>query len=175
MKFELVPVRAEEKEILRNLLEKYEYEFSQYDNCDVNALGLYGYSYLDCYWTEKNRWAFFFKADGKLAGFAMVNNYPESGEKTDYGMAEFFVMHKYRRCGLGKWAAFQLFDKFPGTWYFKRHPGNIPSVYFWDRVVAEYTNGNFRLDRGRKDLSYEDGTPADAFFFSTAGGTSASK
>ncbi len=167
MNFELTPVREDEKEILRNLLEKYLYEFSQYELCDVNGLGLYGYSYLDNYWTEENRWAFFFKVDGKLAGFAMVNDYPESGEKTDYAMAEFFVMYKYRRCGLGKWAAFELFKRFPGTWYLRRDPNNLPSVCFWDKAIGEYTRGNFRLDRGREDLAYADGTPGDAFFFST--------
>ena len=56
MKLKLVPIQEEEKEILRNLLEKYLYEFSQYDGGTVNALGLYGYSYLDNYWTEENRW-----------------------------------------------------------------------------------------------------------------------
>ena len=43
MKIELTPVDVSEKEILRNLLEKYDYEFSQYDQRDVNHLGLYGY------------------------------------------------------------------------------------------------------------------------------------
>ena len=33
-------VKKEEKEILKNLLEKYEYEFSQYNNLDVNELGV---------------------------------------------------------------------------------------------------------------------------------------
>ena len=165
MNFEMIPVREEEKEILRNLLEKYNYEFSQYDRCDVNALGLYGYGYLDNYWTEKNRWAFFLKVDGRLAGFAMVNDYPEAAE-TKYNMAEFFVMLKYRRCGLGKWAAFQLFDRFRGTWQLKRHPGNLPSVGFWDRVIGEYTGGAFRMEK-RADLAYPDGTPGDVFFFMT--------
>lgn len=166
MEFELVPVKEEEKEILRNLLEKYDYEFTQYTLEDVNPLGLYGYSYLDCYWTEKKRWAFFLKADGKLAGFAMVNDYPEAG-KTDYCMAEFFVMFKYRRCGLGKWVAFQLFDKFKGTWQLKRHPKNLPSVAFWDKVVSEYTGGSFRLESMGGEIAYPDGTPGDVFFFST--------
>ncbi len=166
MNFELAPVKEEEKEILRNLLEKYLYEFSQYELCDVNGLGLYGYSYLDNYWTEKGRWAFFLKAGGKLAGFAMVNDYPEAG-KSDYSMSEFFVMHKYRRCGLGKWAAFELFRKFPGTWQLKRHPKNTPSVHFWNKVVSEYTGGNYRLEEGREDVAYADGTPGDVFFFRT--------
>lgn len=169
MHFELEPVAEEQKEILRNLLEKYDYEFSQYDGVEVNALGLYGYSYLDNYWTEDGRWAFFLKVDGKLAGFAMVNNYPEAGEPLDFCMSEFFVMYKYRRCGLGRWAAFALFNRFQGLWQLKRTPRNVGSVYFWDKVVSEYTKGNFRLERGRADIAYFDGTPADLFTFRTDG------
>ena len=73
----LCPVSLEQKEILRNLLEKYDYEFSQWDLRDVNENGLFGYEYLDNYWTEENRWAYFIRADGKLAGFVMVNDYPK--------------------------------------------------------------------------------------------------
>ena len=38
MEIAITPVKLEEKEILRNLLEKYNYEFSQYDNEEVNSL-----------------------------------------------------------------------------------------------------------------------------------------
>lgn len=40
--FELRRVRKEQKEILRNLLEKYDYEFSQWTLLDVNELGNIG-------------------------------------------------------------------------------------------------------------------------------------
>ena len=166
MNFEITPVREDEKEILRNLLEKYLYVFSQYELEDVNPLGLYGYSYLDGYWTEEGRWPFFLKVDGKLAGLAMVNDYPEAG-KTDYCMSEFFVMYKYRRCGMGKWAVFQLFHRFQGTWQLKRHPKNLPSVAFWDRVVGEYTGGVYRLESMGGKIAYPDGTPGDVLFFDT--------
>jgi len=74
MQVDLRPVALEDREILANLLEKYDYEFSQYDDRDVNKLGLYGYKYLDFYWTEDDRFAYFIEVDGKLAGFVMVNN-----------------------------------------------------------------------------------------------------
>lgn len=168
MNFELVPVKEDEKEILRNLIEKYLYEFSQYELCDVNPLGLYGYSYLDCYWTEEGRWAFFLKAGGQLAGFVMVNDYPEAG-KTDYCISEFFVMYKYRRCGLGTWAVFQLFERFRGSWQLKYHPGNRPSVAFWNKVVGAWTKGDYRKEE-REDVAYPDGAPGMVLFFDTAGG-----
>ena len=165
MNIELKRVNVEDKEILKNLLEKYNYEFSQWDNRDVNKLGLYGYNYLDYYWTEEKRWAFFIVVDGNLAGFAMVNNYPEANEETDYSLAEFFVMYKYRRLGVGKFAAMKVFDMFHGKWQLKRHPKNINSVEFWNKVVSEYTAGKYRLVESYPNASYEDGTLGDIFFF----------
>ncbi|WDV47484.1 GNAT family N-acetyltransferase [Clostridiaceae bacterium M8S5] len=165
MNIEVVPVKLDEKEILKNLLEKYDYEFSWYDNRDVNALGLYGYEYLDYYWTEKNRWAYFVKVDGKLAGFVMVNDYPETNEKTDYTMAEFFIMYKYRRCGVGKYVAMKVFDMFKGKWQLKRHPKNIGSVYFWDNVVSKYTDGNYKLIKAHPDAEYPEDVLGDVYFF----------
>jgi len=87
------PVRKDNKEVLRNLLEKYCYEFSRYNGLDVNEHGLYGYDYLDNYWTEENRFPYFIMVCGKLAGFVMVNDYPEVKLEIDYTMSEFFVMH----------------------------------------------------------------------------------
>lgn len=39
MNFELTTIKEYEKEILRNLMEKYDYEFTQYTHEDVNPLG----------------------------------------------------------------------------------------------------------------------------------------
>lgn len=168
MRVELRIVKEDEKEILRNLLEKYDYEFSQWDLRDVNALGLYGYSYLDCYWTEKNRFPYFILVDGKLAGFVMVCDYPEVEDKpTDFTMAEFFVMYKYRKLGVGTIAAKKAFELHKGRWQLKRHPHNLPSVAFWNKVVSEFTKGNYTLVEGYPGTDYDDGTLGDIFFFTT--------
>lgn len=158
-------VEVDEKEILRNLLEKYLYEFSQWDRCDVNALGLYGYDYLDHYWTQSGRHAFFIDVNNCLAGFVMVNDHPAVDEPTDYAMAEFFVMHKYRRGGVGREAVRQIFERFKGRWQIRCHPKNEASVRFWDSVVSEYTRGNYRVVRGHKEAGYIDGTWGDVYFF----------
>ncbi len=165
MTVELKRVTIDEKEILANLLEKYDYEFSQWDERDVNKLGLYGYGYLDYYWTETRRYAYFIKVDGTLAGFAMVNNHPETEEVIDFNLAEFFIMYKYRRLGVGKTAAYRLFDMYKGRWQLKRHPRNIASVHFWNRVVDGYTNGEFSVIKNCENIKYADGSCADVFFF----------
>ena len=168
MNVTLTPVPRGEKEILRSLLEKYEYEFSQWDLRDVNELGLFGYDWLDLYWIEDNRWPYFIRVDGRLAGFVMVNDYPEvPGRETDFCLSEFFVLYKYRRCGVGRTAARMAFDLHRGRWQLKRHPHNLASVAFWDRVVAEYTGGRYTCVTAWPDhaVDYDDGTPADVMFF----------
>ncbi|MDR0918704.1 MAG: GNAT family N-acetyltransferase [Oscillospiraceae bacterium] len=168
MTFELVPVQKDEKQILANLLEKYNYEFSQYDLRDVNKLGLYGYDYLDSYWTKPSHFAFFIEVDGNLAGFAMVSDKLVAASlKSDYSLAVFFVVHKYRRHGIGKNAAFKLFDMFSGIWDVCLYPRNTPSVHFWNKVVPVYTHGNYKLYESCEGADVGDGTLGDVFHFST--------
>ena len=168
MKIELKPIQLEDREILSNLLQKYCYEFSQYNNVDVNKLGLYDYPYLDYYWSEEKRWAYFIMVDDKLSGFVMVVDFPEIEDtETDFQIAEFFVMYKYRRSGVGKQALFQTLDKHKGRWQLKRHPKNIASVRFWDNVINEYTKGKFELIKSHPQADYEDGSFGDIFFFNS--------
>lgn len=163
---ELIP--QSEKNVLSNLLEKYLYEFSQWDKNDVDDNGLYSYEYLDCYWNEERRFPYYIKVDGKIAGFIMISDYPEVPEQsTDFCLSEFFVMNKYRRGGVGREAVKAVLDRHHGKWQLKRHPNNTASVYFWDKVIGEYTNGNYRLVTAypNPEVDYDDGTPADVFFF----------
>ena len=166
MDVELRQVTLDEKEILRNLLEKYDYEFSQWDRRDVNPLGLYGYPFLDHYWTDCKRWAYFILVDKKLAGFAMVNNYQEAFDReTDFQLAEFFVLYKYRHYGVGRQAFFKVLGLHRGRWQLKLHPLNLVSVQFWGSVITEYTTGRFELVRAYPKTEYDDGTLGDIYFF----------
>lgn len=84
--------------------------------------------------------------DGSYAGFVLVNSYSNL-QKSDpvKSIAEFFVMRKYRRKGIGEEAARQIFDKFKGNWEVLQHGNNDPSKYFWKKVIEEYTKGDFEL------------------------------
>ena len=139
-------VEYEQKSILRNLLELYKYDFSEFDpDDDINSNGLYEYKYLDHYWTEDNRYPFFIMVDDKLSGFALVRSVGENDIKqTIYSMAEFFVMKKYRKQRIGQTAAYKLFDKFSGIWKVGQIEANIPSQEFWRKTIERYTNGNYK-------------------------------
>jgi predicted acetyltransferase len=164
----LQDVLFEDREILSNLMEKYHYEFTQYEHRDVNKLGLYGYQYLDYYWTDEKRWAYFIVVDGNLAGFVLVRNHPLEGTKTDFVISEFFVMYKYRRSGVGRQAFLQVIDRHKGWWRVCLHPKNIASVCFWESIIKEYTKGQYELIQSHPKVIYKDGMLGNMFLFKSS-------
>lgn len=139
---EIVEAAFGDKPILRQLLELYQYDFSEFDGTDVGPHGVYDYRYLDHYWTEPYRHPYLIRVAGQLAGFALVNRHNVSGEDCR-SIAEFFVMRKYRGQGIGEYAATYIFGLWPGRWEVAQiasHPG---SSAFWRKVIRRYTCGEF--------------------------------
>ncbi len=144
MNVELVEATVADKPALDRLLELYQYDFTEYTDDDVGPDGRFGYRYLDAYFAEPDRHAFLVRAGGQLAGFVLVRRAPASvgdGEVSD--MAEFFVVRKYRRRGVGAAAARRAFDVFPGRWEVREMAANTPAQAFWRRIIADYTRGHF--------------------------------
>lgn len=88
-----------QKATLRNLIELYKYDFSEFDPEDVNENGLY---------------------------------------------AEFFVMKKYRKKGVGQYVAVEIFNKFRGFWKVAQIESNLPAQIFWRKIIERYTNNNYQ-------------------------------
>ena len=98
MKIEILPASISEKSVIKQMMELYLYDLSEFFNVDLNEHGHYEYSYLDHYWVEEVRHPYLVKVERKLAGFVLVNqstNLPGS----QYCMAEFFILRKYRKKG----------------------------------------------------------------------------
>lgn len=163
MNVQLKRVRPEEKDILNNLMEKYLYEFSQYDLIAFDENGLFDDPYLDFYFTDPARHPFFIYADGRLAGLALINKHAECPAPLDWAVAEFFVAYPYRRQGVGAAAMKELFQNFKGVWQIKYHPKNAGSEIFWKRIASEASCGAFEILRGNED--YCDGTPSQVLVF----------
>jgi len=126
---EVVDAAITYKAVVRQLLELYQYDFSEFVESDVDEHGLYGYRYLDNYWTESDRRPLLFKVEGHWSGFALVR----TGAPHD--MAEFFVMRRYRRSGIGVRAARAVFARFPGAWQVRQMASNPASTMFWKRAI----------------------------------------
>jgi len=124
------------------MMELYLYDFSEFSDTDLNEHGYFDYSCLDHYWVEELRHPFLVKVERKLAGFAMVNqstNLPGS----QYCLAEFFIMQKYRQKGIGRQVAIYIFNLFPGHWEVYQTNSNLIAKKFWQNVLELYTKGNY--------------------------------
>lgn len=146
MDVELQRASYEEKGIMRNLLEFYLYELSEYlDSLELNSCGRFEYRMLDHYWTDTTRHPFFIRASGKLAGLVLVREWERGPDQSvTWLMGEFFVLRKYQKLGIGRAAAFQTFEQFPGRWIVSQIERNAASRAFWNKIIAEYTNGAYR-------------------------------
>ena len=140
MRVEVTEALADDRTVIRRLLQLYHYDFSEFDGGDVNPHGEYLHPYFDEYWTDSDRKAFLFRVEGALAGFALVF----TGSPHD--IAEFFVMRKYRRCGVGAQAAADLFDRFPGRWTVRQQLANPAATAFW-REAIRYPFHEFEDDK----------------------------
>lgn len=163
MEIKTTEVNSNEKETLANLLEKYNYEFSQYDKRDLPPNAIYGYKYLDNYFTDNDRYAYFIYCDNKLAGFALIRQNPKCERVVDWSIAEFFVIYNYRRQGVATEAVKQLFEIHKGHYHLSYHKNNIASKIFWNKIAKKYSDNNYDLIVGND--TFLDGTETSNLFF----------
>jgi predicted acetyltransferase len=137
MNVELAAVSADQKSVLANLLQFYCYDFSEFDGEELTPHGTFTYGYLDHYFTDDDREACLITADGRLAGFTMTRRL-EDGTRS---VAEFFVVRRHRRLGVGRAAARQLLHRHPGRWRLAFDHANRAAARFWPDVVAAIADG----------------------------------
>jgi predicted acetyltransferase len=141
--------RVEEKPILRNLMELCQHDYSEFTGQEVSDQGLFNYGYLDHYWTDPGRHPFLIRVDGKLAGFVLVRELESHSEESPaHFIADFFVMRRHRRRGVGQFAAHRVFSMFPGRWRVSEEAHNTGGQIFWRKVISRYTEGHFREIQG---------------------------
>ena len=134
----------EEQAPLRALFELYAYDFSEMLGLDVGDDGRFRAPPLSAYWSDPRRHPFLIRVDERLAGFALVQERSRlTGDDAVRDVAELFVMRKYRRRGVGAYAARWLFDRFRGRWEVRQKVENQAATAFWRRVIGQYTDGRF--------------------------------
>lgn len=135
----------DEDPLLRNLLELYIHDLSELFPVEVGPDGRFGYDKLARYWAEPDRrHAFLIRCSTRVVGFALATRgSPASDDPEDLDVAEFFVLRRYRRSGVGRRAAVLLWDGVPGRWVVRVSEANRAGVPFWREVVSSYTAGDF--------------------------------
>jgi len=145
-KVELELCAAAMRPTLENLFQLYVHDFSEQwcglPRGELGEDGLFApYDDWDGYWREPDRTPLLIRADGHVAGFALINTFAHSGLPTDFSVAEFFVARKYRRDGVGHRAARQLIRERPGRWEIAVTRRNVGAQHFWRKVAADLASG----------------------------------
>jgi predicted acetyltransferase len=151
MDLEIQTAQITDKPALRNLLQLCLHDYSEFNGKNVDDHGIFDYGYLDYYWTEPGRYAFLARVEGKLAGFVLVRQLDTN--KAIFHVAEFFILRKYRRHGIGRQLAFWVFNHFAGEWMVSQEACNLPAQAFWRKIIADYTGGDF-IDTYRNDADW---------------------
>ena len=149
MDITLEKVEACKKDVLFRLLQYSLFEESLGDQSDMNEDALFDYPWFENYFTEVDREAYFIREQetDSLLGFAMINTYVQ---KCDFGhsIAEFMVLPKFRRKGIGRKAAAMCFAMHGGKWEVSPAAGSMQAYAFWKTVIEEYAGENIRYEEG---------------------------
>jgi predicted acetyltransferase len=70
-----------------------------------------------------------------------VNRWSALNRELDHSVAEFFVLRKYRRIGVGSRAAKILFERWPGSWEVAVARYNKPALSFWRKAIRASIEG----------------------------------
>ncbi|HKU38185.1 MAG TPA: GNAT family N-acetyltransferase [Polyangiales bacterium] len=131
--------------LLANLLELYIHDLSEAFAIEVGPDGRFGYDRLAAYWAEpERRFAYIIRNGPAIAGFALACvGSPASDDPTVLDVAEFFVLRRHRRLGVGQRAAHLLWDSLPGSWIVRVSTGNPRGLAFWPAAIQLYTQGDW--------------------------------
>ncbi|NUM46450.1 MAG: GNAT family N-acetyltransferase [Anaerolineales bacterium] len=146
MNISLTPIAPQEKTILQRLMQLYLYDFSEFTGNDLDKFGKYPFALTE-FWNNPQRRPYLIRVGDHIAGFVLVGLHATSllapPKKVNF-IAEFFVMKKHRKHGVGEFAARWVFDQFPGDWEVDQIAENLPAQAFWRKIIHRYTNGQFQ-------------------------------
>jgi predicted acetyltransferase len=158
MDLTLLQASDDHKMVIQNLMQFYIYDFSEFIRYDVEGNGLFTpYPGLNDYWEESNnKFPYIITTNGKYVGFVLVK-FVTSTEPGHFSIAEFFILKKYRREGIGKAIAVKVFNLHKGHWEVYQKESNKPAQIFWNKVISEYTKGQFkdRFENGKHIQNFE--------------------
>ena len=143
-KLKLIKVHDIKTAPFANLQQLYEFEFAPITKEKTNIDGLYDQEKIKKNWSQLGYDAYLIYLENMPIGFAVINLSSMINEdRTTRDVAEFFVMPAYRKSGVGKWAAINLFNTYKTKWEVRQLPGLEYAKAFWDSVIREYTFNNF--------------------------------
>ena len=151
----LVPVRAEEKDRLHSINQKYLYEMTAFYPDEMDENGELHYGYFEDYFVDPKRRAFFLYDGDTMVGFAMTHPYSVIGGEPDHTMAEFTIFPSYRRRRFATEAARLILATYPGRWEIKFNEKNLAAKRLWTAIAAPYEPHVVHLNENETVLEFD--------------------
>ncbi len=149
MDVSLVAAPPAAEPLLSRLMQLYAYDFSELLPLDVDERGCFaGGTPVTTCWSEPWRHAYIIRvpgaSEGRIAGFAILDERSRlTGDPDVADVAEFFVLRRYRRQGVGLAAATAAFALFPRRWEVRQAVQNAAATAFWRRAIEQFTSGDY--------------------------------
>jgi predicted acetyltransferase len=140
----ITKIGPEAEQVMRNLLEHYLHDMSEWFHLDTHPDGSFSYD-TSLLW-QPDRDVYLVRSDDALAGFAIIGKagrWLGEGAADVHDVHEFFVLRRYRRDGIGWTVAERLWNQRPGPWLVRVAVANAPAVAFWRAAINGYTGGDF--------------------------------
>jgi predicted acetyltransferase len=133
---------------LQNLMQLYIHDWSELRPLEVGDDGRFREYPLAPYLAGETGHAFLIQVAEQLGGFVLVGTGSRlTGAADVFDMAEFFVLRRHRRSGVGRAAASATFDSFSGPWEVRQRDENPTATAFWRRVISTYTDDHYEESR----------------------------
>ena len=150
----LQEVKAEERELLWNIIQKYLYEMTKYYPENMDEQGIYQYEYFDAYFTDAERKAFFIYEDEIMVGFVMLNPYSAIEHHPDYTIAEFTIFPSYRRNHRAINAVNLILSRYHGKWEIKYNEKNVGAKKLCTILTEPYSPVVYHIDEEETVLEF---------------------
>jgi predicted acetyltransferase len=134
MVVDLIPALAEDFVRIENMMQFYNYDLSEAADIDFAHHGLYQLQPKIDYWGQRVIAAHLIHVDGKLAGFAVVDD-EVLMSPSQYNMGYFFVARRHRGRGVGRMVVAKLLAKLIGNWEIYHLKNNQPAQRFWQSCL----------------------------------------
>jgi len=138
---EIVKATVDQQTIFANLLELMAYEHTEQWKFDIGDNGFYGYEELPLFWTDPNRYPYLIYVNDKISGLVIVQKgSPISDDKDIWDIAEFFIMKKYKKQGIGTKVAHKIWAQFKGCWQVRVLVENEIASAFWLQAIKKFSS-----------------------------------
>ena len=132
---------AADRQWLTNVYPFYLHDLSEFDEhyYTLNERGLWEPDHLPSWLQDDTDHPLVIRQSETRVGFALVNEAPSAYilPGCRFRLAEFFILKRYRRTGIGLRAAQALFDRFRGRWQLSVLARNAPAIAFWRGVLGD--------------------------------------